>query len=589
MPNKIQKQEIWTIRNPQTQKPMFVWMLWDPIPDPISPGYWKSFYEDSGEVGSNNLVNLQGMHYSGNINIIARVRGEGWAINSGDKPDSSWPDYPVLLGDEWFYSEINAIAVGKRMADWFDYQTLDRQYAHEWIGGKPYAGGIFPHEWGKQKFGKTLFDEPEDLVPDRLTTSDFSGFTDAQQIVDYRRANVKYVSGFCANAIRKSTTNQQVRHSNGNTYLVLGLSNWITKVAETMKAELDSRNLCYPAYLSLDLEGFSPDMFGFVGTDEEPARTATATQVTKLFRSSHIRSIQLDPRYSTETVWEEWNGVTWLPRTWRDAYVAAGSPQHTPTSYMTGSFQNQDFVRRMSPFIQKMMDYALWKTIYEPLKRVFPGIKCGNYYCYTTPNPQYYDSHPNNSWLRTPVVQLGQRYTKLRADYQSPVCYGPNMLNTVFKYDPAWYRTTPVDNTRIDLGGHRYGTNDTDIYKNFLKGMINSVNPSQSTAIQVAPWFEFPGRRVGSEIGDERPQRLYTSTKEDILDILKYSHDRGVVLFHFFNNFMQVSPEHPILGPAAWPINQQIDAITMFYDFISYARDKASKIKLPTAVAGGPG
>lgn len=585
MPNRVAKNPASMARHPNTNKPFYLMMLWDPLPI-LSDPYWQE------NLNFLELQSIQLMWSNGNINVIARVRGEGWAINSGDRPDSSWPSYEVLLGDEWFYSEINAIAVGKRMADWFDYQSLTPTYAHEYIQGKPYAGGIFPHLWGKQRFGKTLFDEPEDAVPDRLTVNDFVGFANAQQIVQHRTQNIKYVSGFCANAIRKSREDRQVRHSNGNTYLVLGLSNWITKVAQTMKAELDSRNLCYPAYLSLDLEGFMPDMFGYVGTDSEPSLTATPTEISKLFRSSHFRSLQLDPRYATETVWEEWNGSTWIPRTWRDAYIAAGSPQHTPQFYMASSFENQNFVRRISPFIQKMADYALWKTIYEPLKQVFPGIKCGNYYSHISTNPQYYDSHNNNSWLRTPIVQLNQRVAKMRADYQSPVCYSPNILNAVFKYDPSRNVTTPPNNNVRDLGGHRFGTTDTEVYRNFIKSKIVSINPQQSPTIQVIPWLEFPGRRVGGEITpDQRQQRLHTSTVDDLYDIMTYSHDRGTTVFNIFNDFMHITPNHPILSSVAWNGQTISDAIQLHRLFNQWARNKQNQIKVlgnPKTIASGP-
>lgn len=628
MPNIREKT---SMRRNRDGKPTYVWLLWDPMPDTTTSGYFQSAFQnlDLSQVS----VIYDYMKTSGNVNIVARVRGEGWAINSGDIPDSTWPAYNVLptsgAGSNplYFYSETNAIAVGKRMADWFEYQSLDSRVAHEYINGKPYAGGIFPHEWARPQWGKTIYYEPEDAVVDVVTGEELARFTNKEQILSNRRS-LRHNVGFLRNALAKSRTNQTIRDSAGNQILILGLTNWIIKVGQTLKEEIDRRSVgrtypfCYPAYLSLDLEDFGPRLFGYVGSDTPDSGLpddALPERIDPLYHSSVFRSLQADPRYATEIVWEEWTGTQWVGRTWQDTYNMMGSPAHT-YDYMTGSAQNQTFVRKLQPYIMKMMDYALWKFIYEPLKSIFPGIKCGNYGIYVGTSLAYWDiPSKNNSWLRTPVDgDLPTNRMKLRADYGAPYLYTPNVKNPVNSPGPGsrsalvpyysmgihWHNpefaslrgtltTTGLNRIRqLNQGkdireGHGFGTTNSLVYRNCLKSIIQAANPRKDPNIKTHPYFETP--EIPQWNRDAAAVVPHIASLEDIFDVMRYSHSWGNTVFHIFNSFNHIPPDHPnaSLRANAWNTSQTVKFLELFSAFDSYIY--AQNPKPPTSLPGGSG
>jgi hypothetical protein len=507
----------------------FIWLLWD------KPKVRRETFTDpQTRQQRTQYVSETPFDSSGNVFTIARVRSS-WAINS-DKPDETWPDYDIDRDDRLFYTEKNAIAVGKRMADWFEYQNLVYTKPIAIVNGKPYSGSIFPQNWGYDTNGQTLFKEPEDLVMDSLSVSDFSDFSRSQEIVNYRRQNIKYIAGFCENGIRKSRENRTIVLANV-TYTLLGLSNWVRRVAESMKSECDRRGLCYPRYLSLDLENFSPLLFGFVGSDGGPrgstASSANPEEFPVLYKSSCLRSIQADPRYNTETVWQQWNGRGWDNKTWRDAFVAAGSPVDDRNTFYASSNNNVNFIRRISPFITKMQDYALFKTIYEPLKEVFPGILCGNYYVYLPMSTSARDPNNSNSWLHYPEVNLPSSLS-LRADYQSSVCYSPNLTDFPYRYSPNRFNSKFT--MAIGATGHPYGRTNEQIYRSFIKAKIRSTTVGNSKKTPTLPWLEFPGSQIGSEIEN---RVFHLSTVDDLYDIMFNSYlNGGVRVYQFFNPFM---------------------------------------------------
>lgn len=481
---------------------------------------------------------------SGNVNTIARVRS-GVFIN-GDKPDATWPNYPT---NDYFYSEANAIQVGKRLADWFEYQGLTRDKGHVVVDGVPYAGGIFLHNWGSPNYvgrdpqgntGPSIFLEPEDMVSDVLTTADFAGYTNATSIVA-ARSTMKHTVGYLGNAVTKAFTNTVMTDSRGATHNMMGLANWAKRVMQSMKAECDARNLCYPRVLAQDLEGFRPAPYQYTGYSTKPTSTTAApSDFPKLFRSSVLRAMQADSRYTTETVYQEWNGSAWVNKTMQDAWNAAGGPTGDPDRFFSEG-NNVWFGRRWATYSAKMADYGLSKLLYEPIKEVFPGTQCGNYETVLPISASEPEFEGSNYWLKYPVSDLPVR-RHMKADYQSPVLYSPNRGNQPYKYSPSRYNPNyatdeagylgllPVFPGALLLLGHPFGATSDITYKNFIGHQIRSATKNNPT--QIFPWFEVPGTRIGEDmVGSLR----HTSSVADVLCGMTAAYETGSRISLFFN------------------------------------------------------
>lgn len=509
----------------------FLWLLWDkpPVDHP--------------------------MNKSGNVNVIARTRS-GWALDS-DIPSDTYGKYGEFNAttnpngwDREFYTKANAIKVGKRLADWFEYQSLYKGKGQAHKG--TYGGAIFIHNWGCADEGPTLFRETEDLASDCLTLNDFAGYTNAAEALALR-SGMKYSVGFSKNAVAKSTSETVV---NGKT--ILGISKWMETAMWSMKAECDARNLCYPLYLAQDLENFEPYLFKLVGFSRKPATTsALASEFPKEWASSPWRAAMADPRYSTEVVYEDWDGTQWVGKTLKDAYTEAGLPVFKNDEFFV-SFTNNDFTRKMAPYMAKIADYGLNKMLYEPIKKVFPNIKCGNYNTVipTSSDPAniYFDIM--NNWMYQPSKTFtdknpaGKRH--FHADFSSPVCYSPVLktgTQTIYRYDPSQYKSTFAaqynQNPATPMMGHPFGTTSADIYRNFLKQRVRSLTVNNPTAC--IPWIECPGAKVC----DGPTYAVHTSTVDDLLDITSDNYKNGVRVWQLFNAFWSadlLKNSHELMG-----------------------------------------
>lgn len=513
-----------TILNREGHDGKFLWLLWEKPP------------------ANTPFVN------SGNVNIIARVRSR-FGINA-DKPDSTWPDY---TRNDFFYSELNAIGVGKRLADWFAYQGLTRDKGQVVIDGVPHAGGIFTQDWGTPTYsgrdpqggntGQSLLFEHADKVSDVLTVADFQGYTNAASIVA-ARSTMKHSVGFMANAIARSTTNTVMTDSRGATHNIMGLSNWIRRVMQSMKDECDARNLCYPRVLAFDLEGYRPPTYLYTGYSNRPsgatASSASPGQFPPLFKSSVLRAMQADARYSTETVYQEWSGNGWVNKTMQDAWNAAGGPTGDPDRFFAEG-NNVWFARRWQSYLHKIADYAMSKMLYEPVKEVFPGILCGNYETsfQTTSSVAEFDG--GNYWFKWPANDFENK-RHLHTDYQSPVLYSPNISTQPYKHNPARYNPNYAAQEPAVLAalgtvpgglfnlGHPFGGTASEIYRNFIKTQIDSA--ATRNPIPLMPWYELPGARVGAEVPNSV---VHTSNVDEVLAGMTAAYETGTRIFLIFN------------------------------------------------------
>jgi len=321
-------------------------------------------------------------------------------------------------------------------------------------------------------------------------------------------------------------------------------------------------------------------IFQFVGHTYKPSSpTATASEFESLYRSSVWRAVQADSRYSTETVWREWNGSQWINKTWQDAWIAAGSPTGASSTDFNKA-NNVAFAKKMQAYDYKMHDYALHKFLYEPARQVFPGIKCGNsdsIFSTTSSIPWY---EPQNSWLKYPVTNFPNT-RHLHADYSAPHIFSPNINDAnggFYKYPPIRYNPTYYQNETDPLYapdgafwvllGHPFGdttvpgaTSDRLVYREFNKNKYRSLltnNPHPAIG-----WLESPGQMAGSEIPN---WKVADSTVGDVLEIMQTAYSLGQKQFKMFNPFMY-NPN--LYGNTQKKIDDAYALFTQFRDWVN--------------------
>lgn len=410
-----------------------------------------------------------------NVTILARVRPD--AVNL-DKP-TGFQNYPV--NNLVYYSNQNAINLGKRWADWFQFQGLIKGLGSAYNG--LYGGGVFAQNWGTTTGNwspKALMFNPADRV---------SGFD----------------LGFHAN----STLRNQGTLPDGS----LTLGDFIKVAFQTMKTECDNRNLCYPLYICWDWEQ-QRSAAGLVGTQSSGAGSAPwlATMASS--------------KFSTEIVYEEWDGATWTGKTMANAWEAAGFPSHDPNVYW---FQgnNRNWCSRMQPFYEMMNDHALSKALYEPAKEVFPNMICGNYAVNfglsSTQSNQTWSYQDN--WWRYPKSDFPKnRYFK--GDYSSPVCYCPNLTsNLSTRYNPQYNVAYPAP----EFSGHIFGTTNRDVYRNYITQIVRATTANDNP-VQTIPWIEPPLEGAAGEL-----YPIHIADKSDILYIMQQHYLLGVKAWNVFN------------------------------------------------------
>lgn len=499
---------------------------------------------------NNPTANSSVMNNSGNVYKMARVNISDNLNSLTNKPDSTYPDYPWDNGSNEVYSITNAQSVGKRLADWFQHQGLFRGKGHAYDG--TYGGMIVLQNFGRDVGNpeNRLFTVTEDLVDDALATSDFSNYFDLlnkDDLISYRSENVKHTCGFSSQATTNATTNRTI---NGKT--ILGLSNFIIEVLSSMKSECDSRSpqLCYPLFLDNDTEPHVIGSWGWVGSSN-PTASQVIEQGFSVFddgyASAKWRSAINDARYSTETWYEEWDGSSWQGKTLQQAYVAANSPAFQTTASPLSNGGNTDWYRKMQPFFDKNADYIFNKIVFQPAKTIFKDMRCTNYgifFSVALPSDPSKLTYENlNRWFFTPGLTFTAK-RHIHADQMSPVEYGsvirdyiPGLFD-IARYDVSNYNPNYDAQFAINpntVTGHRFGSTQSDIYRNKAKQNIRSCFANDNP-IPVHPWVEPPGTGV-----TDRPWRyVHISSVDDVLDIIKDNYLQGVRVWNFFN-----SPQYP--------------------------------------------
>jgi len=407
-----------------------------------------------------------------NVTILSKVRVD--SINA-DKP----PGFDIYDINSVYYAIDNAASLGQRWADWFQYQGLTKGKGQSF--GGLYGGAVYAPNFGTTVNGVS----PKSIMFNPLDQA--SG----------------YSVGFHANSILRN------QGTLGDGSLTLG--DFMKQAFLSMKQTCDNRNLCYPMYIMSSWDQ-KINASGMIGSPS----------------SAPFIAAQSSSKFGTEIVYEEWNGSNWIGKTMADAFSEAGSP---PSNSSISWFQgiNRQWCCLMQNYYRRINDHALNKVLYEPAKEVFPNIICGNY---GIVNPisneqinQYWDIQEN--WWRTPFTPYSQnRY--LRADYQSPICYSPDMTSGAslrLRYNPA----SNVDYPAPTFSGHIFGPTKIEVYRNYITQITRSC-VSSSNPLDCIPWIEAPYEGTGNGIYE-----IHVADEEDILYIMQQQYLLGVRTWNVLN------------------------------------------------------
>lgn len=156
--------------------------------------------------------------------------------------------------------------------------------------------------------------------------------------------------------------------------------------ADSLKTILDASGLCYPKFCAWDYEDAIDTrmIYNFVSVSGQVG---------------NYRNMQLDPRYSTETIYYDRLGATGLtPVTfsgWWNTQIT-GIINFTKDIF---DIANSGACQRMMTASFKNLDYGLYKSVYEPLKARFPNIICSNYGIVQTSGGYPLREYTVQSWM----------------------------------------------------------------------------------------------------------------------------------------------------------------------------------------------
>lgn len=243
---------------------------------------------------------------------------------------------------------------------------------------------------------------------------------------------------------------------------------YIEFFADSLKSKLDASGMCYPKYAFWDLEDY-------LDSRCVHSYNSVSGQV------GNYRNAQLDPRYSTETIYYDRIGTTGLsPVTFSGWFTTVTGMLNTSADILVAA--NSGVVNKFATASLRNFEYGLYKSVYEPLKERFPNILCGNYGIVQTsgryPSP---DSYPIRYY--TTQDWLIQEIPFILGDYSSHELY-------------------PADSTTNSALPQYMLANEKneDFTVRIASGHINSMILGAVTGNKaVIPWVSLPN--VGENIG----------------------------------------------------------------------------------------
>jgi len=432
---------------------------------------------------NNNTIDINNELFDHrNVQFICKVFIDN--INYRPHPEYSlYTDYYSVNNKR--YAKGQAINAGKRLADWMQFYGYINSNPYLTYGNKSYAGGIHIGNWATTERPSGKAPNIPIFSPNNNPADDPTFFpletSEPDKVTYVDGATTQYYAvGFTTNKTAIVTDATVAGYNDLTTELSLG--NYMRLILQTLKTECDNRNLCYPAYFSMDWENQGPPITWGTDTGQKVIKSGSseitvfdlvaynqsATFPRNVGRDSsgsvifangssnpYYRFLGVsENRFNTETVYQEWNDSTgaWENKTMADAYAAAGYPPTSPTNGAYAGY-NRDFLRKMKPFFDRMNDYVMYKTCYTHVKEIFPGCVTGNYSndCATNgTSSNFYPSDARNTYVRVPHESLTiPRKKYFRAEFQNPVCYSPSLSTGYNNTIAAGVGTVNASNVNI--------------------------------------------------------------------------------------------------------------------------------------------
>ena len=534
--------------------------------------------------GGNKPLNTTELTNHPNVTTVANACMGNINANSGPSYFSGYSTYS-LNNSTNFYCKEYATDIGKRWADQFELNGLfydpndkTKQFGEN---GTRYGGSIFAQNWGSHisncSVKNMLMAHHDDLLWHKDPATG---------------GQIGIPAGWHKNSCQKIGDLAQLEKLAND--VTLSLADFILWAAHTMKKECDARNLCYPKLLAWDWEGHVGLYYSADSNNNQGALIGAegVRSTNPAFTISNAFDLVMqDARFTTEVVYEEWDGKQWIGKTLYDAYTEAGYNKTTNKGYTAGDatkkvywFQgiNCEFFRSMEPYYQRINDHALSKALYEPMKQVFPDIITGNYNVYHGLSKAAKNQHfeVRNIWARTPKNNWPvKKY--LKADYQCPVCYSVDMSQ--YKYTANTYQDANVidaaaPGTFYYWNAHCLGKTPQEIYNNCMTQYVRNCTAVDATnqtgnPTMCIPWIEPPRERVGGHEG----VTVHDASYSDILTVLKNHYNLGVRRWLVFNPFM-TQDFHTINGsPNPTPQERTKEFTQLVNEFVAWTKEVERK------------
>ncbi len=282
--------------------------------------------------------------------------------------------------------------------------------------------------------------------------------------------------------------------------------------ADSLKQRLDASGMCYPKYCFWDFEDF---------LDSRIVHAYNAGQV------GQYRNAQLDPRYSTQTIYYDRIGATGLsPVTYSGWFTSITGILNTNADIL--HISNSGACLACVTASNRVLDYALTKSLYEPLKERFPNIQCGNYGIIQTNRNNPVTIYASQYWL--------------------------NLHNPFLLGDYSTHEIYPVDYTDASYYANYInpGEGTEDFSLRVVSGILNSMVLGAVTGNKkVIPWVGMPG--VGDSIGTSgvHLDNYNECAKNNIDTIILFNPTKAESSVSIIENFMayrkyQVSGYHAL-------------------------------------------
>lgn len=155
-------------------------------------------------------------------------------------------------------------------------------------------------------------------------------------------------------------------------------------------------------------------------------------------------------------------------------------------------------------------DALLNQVLYQPMRRAFPGIKCGNYdYYVSTSNVYPQTPTPGSAFTDTSLLQVNTPHywvrvatPRLQADVSTPVFYGETGPQAP-AYDPWWKAEMKASDavTLTDAEIDRMSSRDIFLYL-LKENARRAVAAARAANIEVIPWVDARSRAMAVNLRD---------------------------------------------------------------------------------------